>query len=121
MNKLNNLPIEQQTNEVVDYFDQYFQLPVQLDVGTITAFTGFFEKRKFDKSAVENISYIILSQAKRDNINAMSILDTLEGLSDVELSALVGEILNFNRFKTSSIGQFVEVIPPEWVMRNIIA
>lgn len=121
MNPLSNLPIENKTNEVIDYYDQYFQLPVQLDTGTITAFRGFFEKRSFDKTASENISYVILSQAKRDNVNPMIILDTLEGLTDVELSALVGEILNFNRFKTSSIGRFVDISPPEWISRNIIA
>ena len=120
MTALSNLPIENKNNQVVEYFDQYFQLPVQLETSTIAAYNGFFEKRNFDKTAAENISYVLLSQAKRDNVNPMVILDSLQGLSDVELSALVGEILNFNRFKTSSIGKFVDIIPPEWITRNII-
>lgn len=121
MKPLSNLPIENRSNEITEYFDQYFQFPVQLETSTIAAFNGFFENRKFDKTSAESISYVLLSQAKRDNVNPMVILDTLEGLSDIELSALVGEILNFNRFKTSSIGRFVEVVPPEWITRNIMA
>jgi hypothetical protein len=39
----------------------------------------------------------------------------------VEISALVGEILNYNRFKTSSLGITRPPTPAEEIQRNIIA
>ena len=37
-----------------------------------------------------------------------------------ELSAIVAEILNYNRFKTSSLGVVTAVEPVEFVRRNIV-
>ena len=53
--------------------------------------------------------------------NRMQILDTLKGLNNVELSALVSEILNYNRFKSSSLGYARGFTPNPEIQRNIIA
>ena len=50
----------------------------------------------------------------------MEILSTLSGLSNVEISSLVGEILNYNRFKTSSLGISQLYAPADSVVRNIL-
>jgi hypothetical protein len=51
----------------------------------------------------------------------MQILDTLKGLDSVEISALVAEILNYNRFKTSYLGYALAFTPRIEVSRNIVA
>jgi hypothetical protein len=61
-----------------------------------------------------------MMQAKKDGYNPLKILDTLKGLNDLELSALVSEILNYNRFKTSSLGTARPFFANDIVSRNII-
>ena len=70
--------------------------------------------------AAQSVAMIILSQAKKDNLNPFDILDTLRGLSSVQISALVGEILNYNRFKTSSLGITLTPTPADEIQRNIL-
>jgi hypothetical protein len=43
-------------------------------------------------------------QAKIDGYNPFDVLSTVKNLSGTELTALVTEILNFNRFKSSFLG-----------------
>jgi hypothetical protein len=45
----------------------------------------------------------------------------MKGLTDVEISGLITEILNYNRFKTSSLGTASPFTPAEEVARNIVA
>ena len=47
------------------------------------------------------------------------ILDTLKGLDNVQLSGLVSEILNYNRFKSSSLGYADKPQPHPEIQRNI--
>ena len=68
---------------------------------------AFFENRDYDRLAAESIAYVLMRQAKIDNVNVFKILDTLEAQASkdpVTLNNLVGEILNLNRFKTSILG-----------------
>ena len=103
----NNIPKEttsaSNSDFTVQVFDQYFQTPTALNNSELTMMTGFFESRGFDKVAAESTALVILQQAKRDGFNAMQVMDTLKEVSPIEISTLVAEILNFNRFKTSSL------------------
>jgi hypothetical protein len=82
---------------------------------------GYFTNKGFDEVASEQISVTIITQSKQDGYNPMQILDTLRGLSTVELSGLIAEILNYNRLKTSSLGYAPTISPNPEVARNIIA
>jgi hypothetical protein len=50
----------------------------------------------------------------------MSLLDTLKGLDSVDLSALVAEIMNYNRLKTSFLGYATKFTPHNEIVRNIL-
>ncbi len=80
--------------------------PVELNAGEYDACIAFFTKKDYDRTAAESIAYVLVRQAKIDNVSVMKILDTLEANSSdpVTLNNLVGEILNLNRFKTSILG-----------------
>jgi hypothetical protein len=104
----------------VKVFDQYYQAPIDLNNNELIAMTGFFESRGFGKDAAESTAITILKQAKKDNYSPMQIMDTLSGLSNVEISGLVAEILNYNRFKTSSLGVSQIYSPADDVVRNIL-
>jgi hypothetical protein len=83
--------------------------------------TGFFQSKGFELVAAESTAVVIITQAKKDNLNPMEILDTLNGLNSIDISALVAEILNYNRYKTSSLGISQSISPIELVTRNILA
>ena len=82
---------------------------------------GVLETRGFSEESAEAISISILNQAKKDNLNAMAILETVKGLKQAELSTLVAEVLNYNRFKSSSLGVVLKPLSVELVSRNILA
>ena len=63
-----------------------------------------FSKRNFDKVAAASVGQALLTQAKIDNVNVFELVDTLKGLSEVQLSKVVAQVLNFQRNKSSTIG-----------------
>lgn len=99
----------------------YYQQPLELNADVLFAIQGFFSSRGFDDVSSQSIAVTIIKQAKKDNYNPMQILDTLKGLDSVEISALVSEILNNNRFKTSFLGYTRGFVPNDEVARNILA
>jgi len=44
------------------------------------------------------------NKLKIDDLNVQQLIDTLKGVTDVQLSLIVAQILNFNREKTSVLG-----------------
>jgi len=122
MSNFNNIPtskIQHSTDATVQTFTAYYSQPITLNANSLTAMTGFFASRGFDESSASKISVTIQQQAKKDGYNPMQILDTLRGLDNVEISALVSEILNYNRFKTSFLGYALAFQPHAEVLRNI--
>lgn len=117
-----NLPPKQITNsdyKSVQAYDSYFLSPLELDAGTLDSMRSFFTSRGFDRVSAESISVIMIKQAKRDNFNPLQLLDTLGGLTDIEISNVVSEIINYNRYKTSFLGYSPQFISNEEISRNI--
>jgi len=121
-NIYSNLPIKTTTNQnaTILAFDTYYEKPLELDTNTFEAMKSFFTGRGFEVSAAESVVLIIIKQAKKDRYNPMEILDTLKGLTNVEISALVSEIVNNNRIKTSFLGYGLAFEPTIEVARNIL-
>lgn len=120
MSTYSNLPITKTTNSTIQAFDSYYSQPIEIDSTVFAAVKGYFTKRNFGDVAAESIAVTIIRQSKQDGYNPMQILDTLKGLNDVELSALVSELLNYNRFKSSSLGTAQPIKTNPEVARNII-
>lgn len=119
----NNIPrrtTDTPTDPTIKFFDTFYKVPVELNGTSLTAVKGFFETRGYKSEAAESVAIIILTQAKKDNINPFKIIDTLKGFDNVEISALVGEILNYNRFKTSSLGITRPETPADEIHRNVL-
>ena len=125
MTYYNNLPQEttpgDSSNATVQVLDTYAQAPLNIDAATYDAMSSFFVTRGFGEDAARSMSYIIIKQSILDNYNPFQLIETLRGLSDVEISNLITEILNYNRFKTSSLGTASPFTPSEEVARNIVA
>ncbi len=92
------------TEPTPEYYKNFFETDISYNPEEIDATIGYFLKRGFDKVAAINTASVLLQQAKIDNLNVQQLLDTLSGVSDVQLSVIVAQILNINRSKTSAIG-----------------
>ncbi len=102
------------------FFDSYGQEPLEFNSNEVDASIGFFTKRGFDQDTAIVISTAILKQAKLDNVPVFKFLDTLNKFNQLEISTLVGEILNNNRPATSTLGFRTERVIPNQI-RNIAA
>lgn len=87
-----------------EYFNNFYDLEISYNPGEVDAAIGYFLKRGFEKTAAVNTASVLLQQAKVDNLNVQQLIDTLKGVTDVQLSLIVAQILNFNRSKTSVLG-----------------
>ena len=102
------------------FFDSYGQAPLEFSTADVDATITFFETRGFDKDAATITAVTILKQAKLENQPIFQILDTLKGFTSIQLSSLVGEILNNNRPSTSTLGFRVTSASKEALSRNIL-
>ena len=103
---MSNLP--KQTNDsqqpVREFFDNYFNENLTFPGAEVDAVVGYFESRGFDRTSSISTASVILKQAKIDNVKVFELLDTLKGLESVQLSAVVAQVINYNRPSTSTIG-----------------
>lgn len=119
-----NLPTKSLSDsgeEVKDFFDQYFRHQVTFPASQIDAVVGYFMKRGFDEDAAKSTAIVLLNQSKLDGVNVFQLIDTLKILTDIQLSAVVTEILNSYRQKTSSLGYTITTIEETAESRNIRA
>ncbi len=117
-----NLPINTKVDSAAGtklFFDNYGQDPLEFNATEVEAAIAFFEKRGFNKDASSVVATTILKQAKLDGIPVFKLLDSLDNFADLNISTLVGEILNNNRSPISTLGfRTTPVIPNQ--IRNIL-
>jgi hypothetical protein len=120
-----NLPsteIIDSANQPKKFFNTYYNEGITVSSNIIDAATGFFESRGFDVLAAKAIANVLISQSKVDNVNVFQLIDTLKGLSEVQLSRVVTEILNYNRISISTLGYRVDNTDQiQFELRNIVA
>lgn len=117
-----NLPLtpeNQRDIKVKKFFDRYFLHEITFPAEQIDAVVGYFVNRGFDELAAKSVSIVLLTQSRIENINIFKILETLKGLTDLQLSNVVAEILNSYREKTSSLGFKDPLIKENYESRNI--
>ena len=119
MAELNLVPTDS-GNKVKSFFNNYFTESISYPANQVDAVVGFFQKRGFDTSSATGVATVLLQQAKIDDVNVMTLLDTLTGLEDVAISQIVAEILNFNRLKVSTLGYKINNQIPRTENRNIV-
>lgn len=102
------------------YFDSYGEAAMEFSSVDVSLTHSFFEGKGFDSDAASVVSMTLLRQAKIDGTPIGQILDTLKVFSGIQLSQLVGEILNNNRVPTSILGFRTANVRPNQI-RNIAA
>ena len=120
---MTNLPNGSSNNSdqpVRDFFDRYYQNRVEYSASEVDSIIGFFESRDFSVSSSSSIATVLLQQAKRDGVSTFKLLDTIKGLHETQLNALVAEILNLSRVKSSALGYKLRDDANFFEARNII-
>ena len=117
---LPNKPIEDSGAATKLFFDTYGEEPLEFNAVDVDATAAFFRSRGFEDDAAIVVTAVLLKQAKLDNIPIFQVLDSLKGFNNLELSTLVGEILNNNRVPTSTLGFRATPVKPNQT-RNIAA
>lgn len=117
-----NLPVDNldSADKVKTFFDNYFIQSISYPAAEIDAVVGFFRSRGFDEVASNSTAIVLLQQAKLDGVSVFKVLDTMSGLESVQISAIVAEVINYNRQKTSTLGYRTEDASNLLEMRNII-
>lgn len=106
--------------KVTEVFDNYFNKKLSFPSNEVDAVVAFFQKRGFENSAAISTATVLLNQAKLDNVKVFTLLDTLTGYNEVQLSAIVTEILNYNRLRTSVLGYKITDSTEKIEKRNIV-
>jgi len=105
--------------EVKEFYNKYFTKPITFSANKVDSVVGFFTKRGFDETSATSVATVLLEQSSIDDVNVYTLLDTLKGLEDIQISSLVAEILNYNRSKASTLGYKVTTEPRKET-RNIV-
>ncbi|NBP58662.1 hypothetical protein EBU71_19405, partial [bacterium] len=74
---------------VKSFFDRYFQHQITFPTNQIDAVVGHFLKRGFDEVAAKSTAIVLLTQSRIENVNVFQLIDTLNGISDQQLSLVV--------------------------------
>jgi len=118
-----NLPVKEQDDlqkTITKLTTTDYETDYQFNVGEYDSTVAFFVKRGFARPSAESTAYVILSQAKIDQIKPQQILDQLTYATPALLSELMTIILNANRYKSSRLGVRQTLDTKETVSRNII-
>lgn len=120
----NGLPIKSVSKKSDEdtrlFFDKYLTRTINFNDNDLNSVVGFFEKKGFDKASAISVGLVLLQQAKLDNVKIFKLLDTLSGYEELQLSAIVAEVLNYNRKRTSAIGFKKQNVDNRLEKRNII-
>jgi hypothetical protein len=115
----NNLPSTGKSVAATAYSNAY-EKPLELETNTFNLMKGFFEAKGFDKLSAETIAVTFIRQASADGYNPLQVLDTLKSFAAPKLNSVVTEILNYNRYKTSYLGNSSGIKAFDPVARNIV-
>jgi len=115
----NNIPASNTSNPAATAYNNAYTRPLQLETNTYNLLKGFFESKGFDKTAAETIAVTFIRQATQDGYNPLDVLTTLKGFDQLKLNDVITQVLNYNRFKTSYLGNSTGFAPFTPVARNI--
>jgi hypothetical protein len=118
-----NLPtdvISGQQTTVKQFFNKFFTHEITFPAAQIDIINGFFLKRGFDDTSSKSITIILLNQARVDNVSVFQLVDSLKKLNEIQLSQVVGQVINAYRENTSLLGYRIAPLVDTYETRNIL-
>lgn len=120
-----NLPLSDASvdsaSDAKKFFNFYYEEGLSISANALDAAVEFFRKRGFQESAASTVATVLLSQAKIENTPIFKVLDTMQGLDELQLTQIVQEILNYRRIRISTLATKIDnSVLFEYEKRNII-
>ena len=103
----------------LDFFNNYNKAQVNLKSSDVDAFVDILTRKGMQEETAKTTTRIILQQCSIDSIDPMTVYEELRQSTRMELTETVGEILNVNRPKSSTLGT-KKIATDNTAKRNII-
>jgi len=103
----------------LDFFNNYNKAQVNLKSSDVDAFVDILTRKGMQEETAKTTTRIILQQCSIDGIDPMTVYEELRQSTRMELTETVGEILNVNRPKSSTLGT-KKIATDNTAKRNII-
>ena len=88
----------------LDFFENYNKKQINLKSSDIDQFESLLQKKGMQELAARETTTLILKQCSIDEVDPQTIYEQLRQTPNMELTDLLGEILNINRPVSSTLG-----------------
>jgi hypothetical protein len=106
--------------DVDKYFNNWFDIPVEVSSNVDAAVIAFFENVTADKQSARQIASAVIYTSVKQGINPMETLAEFQKLDIGELDTYTAMFLNFDRVGTSYLGLKNPPLVNKYVQRAIL-
>jgi len=107
--------------DVQKYFNNFFDVPVEVSSNIDTAVIAYFETITNDKNAARALASAVIYTSVKQGTNPMDTLKEFQKLSPNELDAYTAMFLNLSRIGTSFLGITNQPVINNYITRSILA
>jgi len=100
----NNANTNDSAKNTLDFFENYNKQQINLKSSDIDQFQSLLIKKGMQELAARETTTLILKQCNIDEVDPQTIYTQLKETPNMELTDLLGEILNINRPVSSTLG-----------------
>jgi len=87
-----------------DFFNNFNRQQINLKTSDVAAFVNILKSKGMGEETAKETTNIILTQCNIDELDPMVVYEEIRQTPNMELTDLLGEILNINRPKSSTLG-----------------
>ena len=102
LSEVNTNPLT--TRDVEKYFNNYFDIPVNVSSNVDSAIVAYFEQITSNKESAKALASAVIYTSLKQGLDPMTTLKEFQKLSPGELDAYTAMFLNFDRVGTSYLG-----------------
>jgi hypothetical protein len=100
----NNANTNDSAKNTLDFFENYNKKQINLKSSDIDQFQSLLVKKGMQELAARETTTLILKQCNIDEVDPQTIYTQLKETPNMELTDILGEILNINRPVSSTLG-----------------
>ena len=104
----------------VNIYDQFYSFAIEVPVDEYDAVNSYFESVFKAKEAAQNFTVTLFRVAQESQTPVMTLLQQIQGLSDIQLTAQLSYYLNGLRSPTTLLGISSVLAPNYYTARNIL-
>jgi hypothetical protein len=119
LSEVNTNPLT--TRDVEKYFNNYFDIPVNVSSNVDSAIVAYFEQITSNKESAKALASAVIYTSLKQGLDPMITLKEFQKLSPGELDAYTAMFLNFERVGTSYLGINNSPQLNKYIQRTIIS